>query len=501
MAESSFTRRLVTALLLLVGALIIVTAGYMVTPLLTKEGEGRPAPKVTVSNSSAAAREKVNGLPLTSPEIIERTPAKAHRIHIQSWQTPKGATVMFVESPEIPMLDVRLVFNAGSARDGDLPGLANLTNGMLSEGAGVADVDQIARHFEGLGARLDNGAYRDMAVVSLRTLSDPQYREPALSLFSDVVAHPTFPEDSLERLRNQLLLSLQYEKQDPGSQVSKAFFQQLYPNAPYGTPTSGTEESLPRVTVTEMKAFHQRYYVSRNLVVAMIGAISRQEAEKIARQLDAQLPEGSAAPALPAPAALAKAVEHHIEFPSSQTHILAGSLGVKRGDPDWYPLYVGNEILGGSGFASRLNQVIRQDNGLAYSVYSQFAPMAVAGPFMMGLQTRNEQATQALELLDKTVREFIEKGPSDKDLADAKRNLLNSFPLQTASNGSIVDYLGMIGFYKLPLDYLERYPEQVEKVTADDIREAFARIVQADKLLTVTVGATQAAPAAATAKP
>src|SRR3990167_7591497 len=496
MAESSFTRRLVTTLLLLVGAAAVIAAGYLVTPLLMKEGEGRPAPKVTVSTTSAAVREKVNGLPLTSPEIIERTPAKAHRIHIQSWQTPKGATVMFVESPEIPMLDVRLVFNAGSARDGNLPGLANLTNGMLSEGAGVADVDQIARHFEGLGARLDNGAYRDMAVVSLRPLSDPQYREPALSLFSDVVAHPTFPEDSLERLRNQLLLSLQYEKQDPGSQVAKAFFQQLYPDAPYGT-----QESLPRVTVTEMKAFHQRYYVSRNLVMAMIGAISRQEAEKIARQLDAQLPEGSAAPALPAPAALAKAVEHHIEFPSSQTHILAGSLGVKRGDPDWYPLYVGNEILGGSGFASRLNQVIRQDHGLVYSVYSQFAPMAVAGPFMMGLQTRNEQAAEALQLLDQTVRDFVAKGPTDKELASAKQNLLNSFPLQTASNGSIVDYLGMIGFYKLPLDYLERYPQEVEKVTAADIRAAFARVVQADKLLTVTVGTAQAVPATAAVKP
>lgn len=494
MADSRF-QRILRNLLLVTAAVIIVVIAALVAPIFLKQGEGRPGPQVVVTTQPNL--EAVNGLQLTSPEIIARTPAKPHQIHIQSWQTPKGATVMFVNAPEIPMLDLRVVFNAGSARDEGIPGLASLTNAMLSEGAGVADVDQIARHFEGLGASLDNGAYRDMAVVSLRTLSEPQYRQPALSLFYDVVAHPTFPTASLDRLRRQLQLALEHEKQDPASQASKAFFEKLYPDAPYGIPTTGTEESLPLITTSLLRDFHQRYYVSRNMVIAMIGAIDRKDAELIALQLDAQLPEGSAAPALPAPAPLAKALQHHVEFPSTQTHIMAGSLGVKRGDADWYPLYVGNEILGGSGFASKLNQVIRQDNGLAYSVYSQFAPMAVAGPFMMGLQTRNDQAGQALQLLDKTLRDFIAKGPTDKELADAKRNLLNSFPLQTASNSSIVDYLGMIGFYKLPLDYLEQFPGAVEKVTADDIREAFARVVQADKLLTVTVGAQNGAAASA----
>lgn len=484
MAEPTVVSRLLRALLLGGVAILLMIGAGLLAPLLLKEkSEGRPGPQVTVSTPVTGSAGQ-----LTAPEIIARSPARAHHIQIQSWQTPKGATVLFVASPEIPMLDVRVVFNAGSARDAGTPGLALLTNAMLSEGAGVADVDQIARHFEGLGASLDNGAYRDMAVVSLRTLSDPQYRDPALSLFQDVVAHPTFPQDSLDRLRSQLRMSLEQEKQDPGAQVMKTFFSRLYGDAPYGSPTNGTEESLARLTVSDLRAFHQRHYVSRNLVIALIGAISRSEAEKIARQLDAQLPEGQPAPALPAPAALTAAVEQHLEFPSTQTHILVGGLGVKRGDPDWYPLYVGNEILGGSGFASKLNQVIRQDHGLAYSVYSQFSPMGVAGPFMMNLQTRNEQTAQALQLLDKTLRDFIDKGPTDQELNDAKRNLLNSFPLQTASNSSIVDYLGMIGFYKLPLDYLERYPVEVEQVSADAIRAAFARIVQADKLLTVTVG-------------
>lgn len=485
MTDTRRTRRNLSIMMVVVAILIVV---FYNLPGSRRSGEVRTGPMI-VPTEQTASQKAVGGLKLTSPELIEKTPAKSHRIHIESWRTPKGAKVMFVASPEIPMLDVRVVFNAGSARDGDTPGLAFLTNAMLNEGAGVSDVDDIARHFEGLGASLSTGAYRDMAVVSLRTLSDDQYRRPALNLFYDVVAHPTFPQASLDRLRNQLLLGLQREKQDPGAQVAKAFFQQLYPNAPYGIPTRGTEDSLPLISQDQLRTFHQRYYVAGNTVIALIGAIDRSEAELIANQLDQQLPEGPAAPVLKAPAAPASARHEHIEFPSSQTHIMAGTVGVKRGDPDWYPLMVGNEILGGGGFASRLNQTIRQDNGLAYSIYSQFVPMAVEGPFLMNLQTRNDQADQALQLLDKTLRAFIEQGPTQQELDDAKRNLLGSFPLQTASNSSIVDYLGMIGFYGLPLDFLEQYPQQVEQVDVDAVKKAFARVIAPDKLLTVTVGA------------
>lgn len=494
MTDTRRTRRNLSIMMVVVAILIVV---FYNLPGSRRGGEVRTGP-IIVPPEQTEAQKLVGGLDLTAPALIEKAPVKAHRIHIESWRTPKGAKVLFVAAPEIPMLDVRVVFNAGSARDGELPGLAYLTNAMLSEGAGVADVDDIARHFEGLGANLSTSAYRDMAVVSLRTLSDTQYRRDALTLFHDVVAHPTFPQDSLDRLRNQLLLSLQREKQDPGAQVTKAFFQQLYPDAAYGTPTKGSEDSLPLITQDQLQSFHKRYYVAGNAVIALIGAIDREEAEAIARQLDQQLPEGPAAPVLKSPAPLAEAKREHIEFPSNQTHIMAGSLGVKRGNPQWYSLMVGNEILGGGGFASRLNQVIRQDHGLAYSVYSQFAPMAVKGPFLMSLQTRNDQAEQALQLLQKTLREFIEQGPTAKELEDAKRNLLGSFPLQTASNSSIVDYLGMIGFYDLPLDYLEQYPRQVEQVTVESVKKAFEQVIAPDKLLVVTVGATAVPTPAAT---
>ncbi|RLT95138.1 MAG: insulinase family protein [Ketobacter sp.] len=391
------------------------------------------------------------------------------------------------------MLDVRVVFDAGAARDGALPGLAQLTSAMLTEGAGIADVDAIARHFEGLGANIDTDSYRDMAIVSLRTLSDAQYRDPALTLFYDVVAQPTFPVSSLERLRQQMLLGLQQEKQSPGALAQKAFFQGLYPDLPYGIPPNGTEDSLTRITADDLRRFHEQYYVAANMVIAMIGDIDRTQAELIALQLDSQLPKGRAAPTLASAQPLAEAREEHLEFPSSQTHIMVGGIGVKRGDPDWFALSVGNEILGAGGFSSRLTQIIRQDNGLAYSVYSHFIPMASEGPFLINLQTRNDQTQQALTLLNQTLQDFVENGPTEEELEAAKRHILGSFPLQTASNSNIVDYLGMIGFYQLPLNYLDTYIHNIEQVDAKAIRRAFQRVVQPKALFTVTAGQQAAA--------
>ncbi len=428
---------------------------------------------------------------LESLEMIAKTKPKPHNINIESWHTANGARVMFVAAPEIPMLDIRAVFNAGAARDGELPGLANLTSAMLTEGAGSADVDEIARHFEGLGASISSGSYRDMALVSLRTLSDPQYRTPALSMFYDIVAEPSFPPASLERIRAQALLSLKHEQQSPGALAQQAFFSTLYDQQPYGSHPTGTEKSLQQIAEQDLNKFHKQYYVTSNMVVAIIGDITKAEAENIASELDKRLPSGEPAPALPKPVKLTAGKREHNEFPSSQTHIMVGGVGIERGNPDHYALSLGNEILGAGGFSSRLNKIIRQENGLAYSIYSHFSPMSVAGPFLVNMQTRNDQTQQALELVNKTLTEFMEKGPTEEELADAKRHLLGSFPLRTASNRNIVDYLGMIGFYNLPLDYLEQYPDKIAALTVQDVITAFKHHIDPEALLTVTVGQEQ----------
>lgn len=505
-AKRSTARRQILKLVIGFSAVTLALfALYSLKPEIEHKPANRLATDIATTNVSGAPTVRA---PLSSEALIKKTPPRKQVINIQSWRTGKGARVMFVDAQEVPMLDIRLVFNAGGARDGDKPGLASMTNSLLNEGTATASVDDIARHFEGLGASIGLGSYRDMAVVSLRTLSDPDYRDKALPMFYEIIARPTFPQEAFERIRQQMLLGLESEKQNPQATLSREFFSTLYAGHPYGIPTSGTEDSLKALTIDDVKAFHARYYVAANVVISMTGAIDRATAEQIANAIDAQLPAGNAAPQLPDPQNLAVSSEKRLPFPSSQTHIMIGSLSVERRTPDWAALYVGNEILGGGGFVSRLNQIIRQDNGLAYSVYSSVSPMAQEGPFMMGLQTRNENADKALALVRETFARFSSEGPTPQELEDARKNILGGLPLGTASNRAIVDQLGAIGFYDLPLDYLETLPEKIGAVTVDDVKRAFTQHIASRPQLTLTLGgqaaaapATATTPAQATASP
>ncbi len=407
---------------------------------------------------------------------------------IQHWTTENGARVYFVAAPELPMMDARVVFAAGSARDGEQPGLAMLTNGLLAEGAGGLSADRIVEGFADLGAEFGNSALRDMAWVELRSLTDPELLEPALELVNTILARPDFPDRAFERERNRALASLDYEKQSPDSLASKTFYRHLYGDHPYGSPPSGTEQSLRALKVEDLRAFHRQYYVAANAVVAIVGDLDQAAARRVADTLTAGLPAGQPAPDPGEVAELAEAEHIHLEHPSTQTHILWGQPGISRKHPDYFPLYVGNHIFGGSVSLSRLMHEIREERGLAYSVYSYFIPMSARGPFLVNLQTRNEQAKQALEVVEQTLREFIANGPSDEELELAKRNLTGGFPLDIDSNKKIVNYIAMIGFYRLPLNHLDTLTDKIQAVTREQIRDAFQRRLHPDRMILVTVG-------------
>lgn len=425
---------------------------------------------------------------LESVKQLPEAPEARRSFSIQHWTTRNGARVYFVAADQLPMLDVRLVFDAGGARDGDLGGLASLVSSMLDQGTPTRDATAIARSFEQVGAEFDASSHRDMAVVELRVLSDSQFREPALDVLTDVVAHPQFPADAFARTLRSSDVALQQQEQSPQAIASRLFYKGLYRTHPYAQPMIGTRESLARIKRQDLAGFHQRYYVARNLTLALVGAVSRSEAEAIAERISSALPAGTPAPALPPVPPLAKARHLYQEFPSSQTHILVGEPGIRYGDPDYFPLMIGNEILGGGGFTSRLMDELRTQRGLTYGVYSGFLQMHVQGPFQISLSTRADQAGQALQLIQDILKRFVRQGPGEEELKEAKANIVGSFPLGTASNGSIIGYLGMIGFYGLPLDYLDSYIPKVQAVTVDDVRKAFARHVDPSRLLVVTVG-------------
>ena len=415
-------------------------------------------------------------------QIAQATP------QIEHWTTANGARVYFVAAPELPMVDIRLIFDAAAARDGDKAGTALLTNALLNEGTPAMNADQIAARFDSLGAQFGGAALKDMAVVTLRSLTDPKLLDPAVETLAAVVTKPTFPETSLERERKRLLVALQGKKQSPGALADEAFFKAIYGDHPYAHDPSGTEESIPTITRQDLIDFHKRYYVASNAVIAIVGALDRAGAETLANAVIGQLPKGEPAPALPQVQPLSKAKEINTPFPSSQTHLLIGQPGMKRGDPDYFPLYVGNHILGGSGLVSRLSEEVREKRGLSYSTYSYFSPMRQLGPFQMGLQTRNDQAEEARRVMMETLEQFIAEGPTEEELTAAKQNLTGGFALQLDSNKKIAQYVAMIGFYGLPLDYLDTLLGKIEAVTIDQIKDAFNRRLQPDRMVTVMVG-------------
>ena len=407
---------------------------------------------------------------------------------IQEWRTPNGARVLFVATDALPMVDVQVVFDAGSARDGQRYGLAQLTSALLGEGAGELDADAVAARFEGLGARFGHGAERDMASVSLRSLTDPKLLDPALDLLATVLRAPAFPAAALERERQTMLLALQAEQQSPGDLAAKAFYRALYDDHPYGNPPNGTETSLRALTRDDVVAFYKRHYVARNALVAIVGDLDRAGAEALATRVTAGLVEGVAAPTLPPVPKLQVPISVHVDHPSQQTHVLLGQPGMTRGDPDYFPLDLANHALGGSGLVSRLSQEVREARGLAYSVYSYFVPMREAGPFQLGLQTRSDQAADAIAILRENLGKYVAEGPTAEEFAFSKRNVIGGYPLRIDSNGKLIGYLAMIGFYGLPLDYLDRFIERVDTVALDAAREAFARRVDPQRLVTITVG-------------
>ena len=422
-------------------------------------------------------------LTLASPALLA-IPA------IQHWTTSNGAQVYFTQATEIPMVDVRVVFDAGAARDGELPGLAALTNSLLPEGAGKLDANMIAERMDNVGAQMGNGSLRDMAWLSVRTLSDEQVLRDTTGLLALLLSRPTFDPGSFERLRKSMLVGYQASLQKPSKLAEKAFMEAVYGDHPYASPPEGTEESLNAITVDQVRDFYQRFYVASNAIIAIVGDLSRLQAEALAEVLSSGMRQGEKAPKLP----VVKPVESkvvRVNHPSTQTHIWVGQPGMKRGDPDYFALYVGNHTLGGSGLVSILSDEVREKRGFAYSVSSYFSPMRELGPFEMSLQTKNSHADEALKVMRDAAQTFIDSGITEEQLKASKQNITGGFALRLDSNSKLAQNLAMIGFYGLPLNYLNNFISNVDRVSIADVKDAFRRRVQLENMITVIVGPEQ----------
>ncbi len=410
-------------------------------------------------------------------------------VDIQHWQTSTGADVYFVENHDLPIIDLSVNFAAGSARDDtSTSGLASLTRYMMTLGAGGLSDAQISRRIADVGAVMSGDVDQDRAHFDLRTLSSKQEREQALDVYAKVLQKPDFPAEVLAREKARIVAGLKDAATQPESIASKAFMASVYGQHPYALDSNGEPETVSALKRDDLVQFYQRYYGAKGAVIAMIGDMRRDEAERIAERLSGGLPTAAKPAPLPEVRYPQSAKFEHIPHPATQSHILLGYPGVKRGDQDYFALYVGNYILGGGGFVSRLTEEVREKRGLVYSVYSYFMPLQELGPFQIGLQTKAEQAGEALKVVRETLRKFLRQGPTEAELEAAKQNIIGGFPLRLDSNSKILQYLAVIGFYHLPLTYLEDFNHEVDKVTTAQIKDAFQRRIDIDKLATVIVG-------------
>ena len=404
---------------------------------------------------------------------------------VEHWQTTAGARVNFVETRALPILDIQVDFAAGTAREPDgRAGVASLTRKLVELGVAGMDETQIASRLADVGARLSGGVDQDRASVVLRTLSMADKRRPALDMLRAILATPQFPADVFAREKARALAALKESLTKPATLGSRSLWSAMYGSHPYGR--QATPESVGALERADVVAFHAATYTAPRATLAIVGDLSRVEAEAVAEELTAALPAAPGMAAIPVPH-LPPASEQRIAHPAVQAHLLLGLPALRRGDPDFFPLLVGNYSLGGGGFVSRLMKAVRDQRGLAYSVYSYFQPLAQMGPFRIGLQTKKTQAQEALEVTRQVLGRFLAQGPTEEELLAAKQNLIGSFPLRLDSNSKILGSVALIGFYELPLDYLDRYPENIEKVTLDDIKAAFARRVSPEHLVTVIV--------------
>jgi zinc protease len=407
---------------------------------------------------------------------------------IEHWQTPQGSRVYYVHTEGLPMVDIQVVFDAGSARDGQQFGLAALTADLLDTGAGKWNADEIARRFESVGAQFGASSSIDTASVSLRTLTEKPLFDKALETMQVILTKPTFKEADFQREKNRTLAGLKQQEESPAELASIAFYNALYEKHPYAHPSTGIIKTVSDFKVEDLRSFYQKYYVAANAIIVIVGDLSKSQAEQTAEKLVSGLPAGKKPEDLPDVAMPLKSARQHIEFPSTQTHVLVGMPGTYRKDPDYFNLYVGNHMLGGSGLVSKLFNEVREKRGLAYSASSAFIPLLKPGPFLVSLQTRNDQTAQAVQVLNQTLAEFIANGPTEAELSAAKKNITGGFAMRFDTNKELAGYVAMIGFYDMPLDYLDTFQQKVEQVTAASITDAFKRRVNPQLLQTITVG-------------
>ncbi|QWD07245.1 insulinase family protein [Polynucleobacter paneuropaeus] len=418
---------------------------------------------------------------------------------IQQLDSYKGAKAYLVQTQSLPMLDIEISIDAGTRYDpASKTGLAIMTaelldNGIRSAGRNLTEA-QIADEIADLGADISVGVTGERALIRIRCLSRPDIRDRAIQLARLILSSPTYDSVIVNREKQRISAGLLEAETKPDFVLDRRFRKAVYGDYPLGNAV--TVKSIAGLSASDLKQFHQQFYRSDRVIVSMVGDVNKSEAQEIMQTLVKDLPQtGSSIPPLPelarSPVQNLSEREITIPFDSQQAHIAMGMTAIARNNPDYFPLIVGNYALGGGGFVSRLMNEVREKRGLAYSVFSYFAPGQETGIFQAGLQTKNDQATMALDVMTETISQFIAKGPTQSELDAAKANLINGFPLRIDNNRKLLDNVSSIAWNGLPLNTLDTWTEQVNAVTREQVEIAFQKYLAMDRMKIVVLGAKQ----------
>ena len=398
-----------------------------------------------------------------------------------------GMVLLTSEQRALPMVSIELLIDAGSRYEpADQAGLANLTSKLLIYGTKQRTAVQISDTLDFIGASLETGCSQDTASVSMTVLKKDL--ATGLDLLADILNQSTFPQAEIDRQKQAIIASIRAAEEEPGTVAAKAFAAALFPDSPYGRPVEGSEASVKALQQKGLRDFFARNYRPNRSIIAVVGDVSEQEIAKTLNGAFQTWAKGEPSGQALVPAKVGESKVLRINKDLTQANIVLGHNGVARGNPDYYAIQVMNYVLGGGGFSSRAMDSIRNERGLAYSVYSYFAAEKSHGAFEFIMQTKNETALEAIRIATEEMRRMREQPVMEQELNDAKDYLIGSFPLRFDTNRKVAGFLTQVEYFKLGLDYPDRYADLIRKVTGDDVQRAAKQYLQPERLITVMVG-------------
>ncbi len=415
-------------------------------------------------------------------------------VEIQEVTSPGGITAWLVEEHSIPFVALDIRFKGGSSLDAPgKRGALNLMTGLLEEGAADLNARDFAEAAEALAARFGFSLYDDTMVVSASMLTET--RDQAVDLLRTALIEPRFDDDAVERVRGQVQSGIRSDATDPNAIAAARFDAIAFGDHPYGASQDGTLDSVAGLSRDDLIAAKDRVMARDRMFVAVVGDITAAELGPLLDRLLGGFPETGAPMPDKAEVTLDGGIDV-VPFDTPQSVVVFGHEGIERFDPDFFAAYVLNQVLGGSGFSSRLMTEVREKRGLTYGIGSYLAPMDLAETHIGQFASANDRVAEAIEVVRAEWAKAAAEGLTEAELEVAKTYLTGSYPLRFDGNATIAGILAGMQTEGLPMDYIETRNAEIEAVTLEDVKRVAARLLQPGALTFVVVGSPEGVEAA-----